>query len=113
MQDESGCRYIHQCPRGVFACRNGECIDAVFKCNGFDDCGDGTDERGCKEQSRHEAQCPESQFRCRKGPCITVHAKCDKVKAGSWQFSQPLLSLVEYLEWHAVKTFVIEKQINL
>uniref|UniRef100_A0A915C3S2 EGF-like domain-containing protein n=1 Tax=Parascaris univalens TaxID=6257 RepID=A0A915C3S2_PARUN len=78
--DELGCRYVHQCRQGTFACRDGECIDAAFKCNGFDDCGDGSDERGCEEQSRHEAKCPEGQFRCRKGPCITVHAKCDKVK---------------------------------
>uniref|UniRef100_A0A183TWH1 EGF-like domain-containing protein n=1 Tax=Toxocara canis TaxID=6265 RepID=A0A183TWH1_TOXCA len=73
LEDESRCRYIHYCPRDTLACRNGECLDAVFKCNGFDDCGDGTDERGCDERSKQSTpiKCAKGQFRCIRGPCIT------------------------------------------
>ncbi|VDK42328.1 unnamed protein product [Anisakis simplex] len=84
-RDESSCRYIHYCPRDTLACRNGECLDAIFKCNGFDDCGDGTDERGCTEfylngHISAPVRCPPNQFRCNRGPCITDYAKCDGMK---------------------------------
>jgi len=30
-----------------FSCDNGKCIDLRRKCNGYDECGDRSDERGC------------------------------------------------------------------
>ena len=37
----------HGCPSGNVACTNGRCVAARLRCNGFDDCGDETDELGC------------------------------------------------------------------
>ena len=35
------------CRDGKFRCRNERCISAESKCNGHDDCGDGSDESSC------------------------------------------------------------------
>ena len=32
------------CPWNEFACSNGKCIPNLFKCDGMDNCGDGSDE---------------------------------------------------------------------
>ncbi len=38
------------CP-GQLSCDNGNCYNPIESCNFVDDCGDGTDERGCSEFS--------------------------------------------------------------
>ena len=35
------------CPPGEFQCNNGRCMDIRRKCNGYDECGDGSDEANC------------------------------------------------------------------
>ncbi|XP_035698625.1 very low-density lipoprotein receptor-like [Branchiostoma floridae] len=35
---------------GRFLCKNGRCVDGALVCNGVSDCGDGSDERGCKRR---------------------------------------------------------------
>lgn len=35
------------CRQGHFRCLNGECILAVYKCDGHSDCGDESDELDC------------------------------------------------------------------
>jgi len=38
------------CPADQFKCRNtGECVVAAFQCDGYDNCGDWSDELNCSE----------------------------------------------------------------
>ena len=34
------------CPWNYFVCSNGKCLPHIFKCDGQDNCGDGSDESG-------------------------------------------------------------------
>lgn len=36
------------CARDEFRCRNGKCILGKWRCNNKDECGDGSDEKGCR-----------------------------------------------------------------
>ncbi|NWJ00347.1 ST14 protein, partial [Crypturellus undulatus] len=58
------------CP-GKFACNTGRCIDKAMRCDGWLDCTDGSDERGCT--------CTEQQFRCQNGWCKPKFWVCDNV----------------------------------
>nr|ABN49272.1 IP16828p [Drosophila melanogaster]ABV82230.1 IP16928p [Drosophila melanogaster] len=44
------------CPQGSLHCANGKCINQAFKCDGSDDCGDGTDELDCPAQCHYHMQ---------------------------------------------------------
>ena len=51
-RDEEACSGI-SCRLDQFRCANGlKCIDAAFKCNHKDDCGDKSDEQGCSKYRR-------------------------------------------------------------
>ncbi|XP_029911259.1 suppressor of tumorigenicity 14 protein homolog [Myripristis murdjan] len=58
------------CP-GRFQCLNNLCINNTLKCDGWNDCGDGSDEDKCK--------CEASQMRCNNGRCKPKFWKCDGV----------------------------------
>lgn len=61
------------CAPDKLTCRNGHCIMKTWKCDGDDDCGDGTDESDCPYTT-----CAQGTFTCRSGKCIPVHWKCDR-----------------------------------
>lgn len=56
------------CPK-QFGCSNNLCVDLKLKCDGFDDCGDGSDEENCK--------CSVSQLRCKNSLCKPRFWECD------------------------------------
>ncbi|CAL1605255.1 unnamed protein product [Knipowitschia caucasica] len=56
------------CP-GKFQCSNNLCVESERKCDGFDDCGDGSDEKNCV--------CSVSQLKCKNSLCKPKFWECD------------------------------------
>lgn len=63
-----------------FKCTSGECLTISKRCNGYTDCADGSDERGCDETSRTvNLECSFFQFMCAdRSKCIDQKLRCDK-----------------------------------
>ncbi|KAG7257201.1 hypothetical protein CRUP_022411, partial [Coryphaenoides rupestris] len=63
-----------KCAPTFFACANGiYCIIGRFRCNGFADCPDGSDEENCS----NPLVCSESRFKCRNGRCVDRSFLCN------------------------------------
>lgn len=58
------------CP-DMFTCASGICISKLLHCDGWNDCGDMSDERRC--------QCDKDQFACDNGMCKPKYWVCDHV----------------------------------
>lgn len=71
----------------MFKCASGTCIPIWWKCDSSDDCGDGSDEIGCKKPTpvtttspNPELElftCKQNQFLCMDGECIPLSWACD------------------------------------
>lgn len=58
------------CPK-QFQCKNQRCIKSELKCDGWNDCGDMSDEFNCK--------CSSSHINCKNGMCKPTFWKCDGI----------------------------------
>uniref|UniRef100_A0A8C2C9Y7 Suppression of tumorigenicity 14a n=1 Tax=Cyprinus carpio TaxID=7962 RepID=A0A8C2C9Y7_CYPCA len=61
---------LSACP-DKFQCDNKRCVNPSLRCDGWNDCGDSTDERNCK--------CDASVIQCRNGVCKPMFWRCDGV----------------------------------
>uniref|UniRef100_A0A4W3II89 Low-density lipoprotein receptor-related protein n=1 Tax=Callorhinchus milii TaxID=7868 RepID=A0A4W3II89_CALMI len=72
LQDELSCGEPPTCAPDHFTCATGEidCIPLAWRCDGYPECDDQSDEQNCPV-------CSDSQFQCASGQCIEVAFRCN------------------------------------
>lgn len=78
------------CSPGQFQCDNQKCVDEGRRCDTWDDCGDNSDERGCRKLKKEKpivelvkkfftvaSECQQGEFRCQDGTCISESLICN------------------------------------
>ncbi|KAI7807257.1 putative low-density lipoprotein receptor-related protein 8 [Triplophysa rosa] len=62
------------CATTDFACKNGQCVPARWRCDGEPECPDGSDEA---DSTCNAKACPAKEFQCRNGMCVAPTFVCD------------------------------------
>lgn len=72
-QDDKTCADPPTCSPEQFTCESGElhCIPTVWRCDGTNECADGSDEKGCPICHTHD------EFKCDIDHCISIKHVCD------------------------------------
>ena len=70
--DERTCSEPPTCGQDEFSCISGsvQCVPLGWKCDGIDECEDGSDEKDC-------TKCLDSEFTCSDGSCISLKLRCN------------------------------------
>ena len=66
---------------GGFACSNGKCIMAEYKCDGYKECDDWSDDT-TEVCGVNCELIPGGGFACSNGQCVPAHWKCDGGRHG-------------------------------
>ncbi|KAJ8737311.1 hypothetical protein PYW07_000582 [Mythimna separata] len=64
----------YECPPNYTRCDETRCIEQTRRCDGRNDCYDGTDEANCPSRS-----CGADDYQCRSGHCIESSRRCNSV----------------------------------
>ncbi|XP_051546501.1 low-density lipoprotein receptor-related protein 6-like isoform X1 [Myxocyprinus asiaticus] len=72
LQDELSCGEPPTCSPEQFSCSSGEvdCIPQAWRCDGFAECDDSSDERDCPV-------CSDEEFQCDSKQCVDISLRCN------------------------------------
>lgn len=90
------------CPSNSISCANGKCVNQAFKCDGSDDCGDGSDELECPQSCHFHMQSGGDVIESPNFPQkYGALAKC------KWTLEGPVGSniILQFQEFDTEKTF--------